>query len=55
MVWLSSLYENGQLVRAATRGDGYSGEDIATNVKTIRTLRLSDDAPERLEVRGKYS
>ena len=51
---VSILYENGQLVRAATRGDGYSGEDITANVKTIKNvpLQLSDDAPERLEVRG---
>ncbi|MGM0481615.1 MAG: NAD-dependent DNA ligase LigA [Pseudomonadota bacterium] len=51
---VSILYENGRLVQAATRGDGYIGENITANVKTIRNvpLRLSADAPERLEVRG---
>ncbi|RUO21434.1 NAD-dependent DNA ligase LigA [Aliidiomarina haloalkalitolerans] len=51
---VSLLYENGQLVRAATRGDGYRGEEITANVKTIRAvpLQLRGDFPERLEVRG---
>lgn len=51
---VSILYENGKLVRAATRGDGYRGENITENVKTIRNvpLTLSDNAPVRLEVRG---
>ncbi|ATZ12169.1 NAD-dependent DNA ligase LigA [Erwinia amylovora] len=52
---VSLLYEKGQLVRAATRGDGTTGEDITANVRTIRAipLRLSGDSiPERLEVRG---
>jgi len=51
----SLLYENGWLVRAATRGDGYRGEDITANVKTIQTvpLRLRGQGyPKRLEVRG---
>ncbi|MFH1672480.1 MAG: NAD-dependent DNA ligase LigA [Pseudomonadota bacterium] len=52
------IYENGQLVRASTRGDGFTGEDITTNVRTIRTVPLtlltdsSLPVPERLEVRG---
>nr|WP_233121543.1 NAD-dependent DNA ligase LigA [Tersicoccus sp. Bi-70] len=49
------LYENGVLVRAATRGDGVTGEDITANVVTIEEVprRLSgSDWPERLEVRG---
>ena len=54
---VSLLYEDGELVRAATRGDGTTGEDITANVRTIRTipLRLRDgvaDIPRRLEIRG---
>lgn len=51
---VSILYENGKLVRAATRGDGYRGENITENVKTIRNvpLTLAENAPSRLEVRG---
>lgn len=51
---VSLLYEAGKLVRAATRGDGYQGEDITANVRTIRNvpLKLTGNVPERLEVRG---
>ncbi|SGY86556.1 DNA ligase [Moritella viscosa] len=52
---VSILYENGDFVRAATRGDGQIGEDISENVKTIKSIPLrlrGDDFPERLEVRG---
>ncbi len=52
---ISILYENGILVRAATRGDGSTGEDVTHNVRTIGSvpLRLSgSDYPELLEVRG---
>ncbi|WP_413725172.1 NAD-dependent DNA ligase LigA [Sodalis sp. RH16] len=54
---VSLLYENGELVRAATRGDGTTGENITSNVRTIRTipLRLRDGngaIPRRLEIRG---
>lgn len=52
---VSLRYENGLLVQAATRGDGTSGENITSNIKTVRTipLRLSDLAPpEVLEIRG---
>lgn len=47
-------YENRELVRALTRGDGTFGEDITANVRTIRDVPLSlpEDAPDRLEVRG---
>ncbi len=53
---VSLVYENGVLVRGATRGDGFTGEDITENIRTIRSvpLRLQKhpDIPERLEVRG---
>lgn len=52
---VSLLYENGVLVRGATRGDGRVGENITTNVKTIANVPLrlrGEDFPERLEVRG---
>lgn len=52
---VSLLYENGLLVRAATRGDGTTGENITANVRTIRAIPLKlqgDNIPHRLEVRG---
>jgi DNA ligase (NAD+) len=52
---VSLLYENGKLVRGATRGDGRTGENITANVRTIRNIPLvlrGNDYPERLEVRG---
>ena len=47
-------YESGALVRAATRGDGETGEDVTANARTIRAipLSLSGKAPKRLEIRG---
>jgi DNA ligase (NAD+) len=54
-VAVSIVYENGRLVRAATRGDGTTGEDITHNVKTVKDipLRLSGNKfPALLEVRG---
>lgn len=53
---VSLLYENVELVRAATRGDGATGEDITPNVRTIRTIPLRlqdhDNLPRLLEIRG---
>lgn len=52
---VSLLYENGVLVRAATRGDGTTGEDITHNVRTIDSIPLrllGDGYPSTLEVRG---
>jgi DNA ligase (NAD+) len=52
---VSLLYEAGELVRAATRGDGRSGENITANVRTIKSIPLSlrgDAIPRRIEVRG---
>lgn len=56
-VAVSLLYEHGKLTRAATRGDGVTGEDITHNVKTIGDIPMrleieSAEAPARLEVRG---
>ena len=52
---ISLLYENGRLRRAATRGDGETGEDVTLNVRTIKSVPLhlqGEDYPELLEVRG---
>ena len=52
---VSILYENGELVRAATRGDGQVGENITANVRTISNVPLTlrgDHYPDRVEVRG---
>ncbi|QKU89786.1 NAD-dependent DNA ligase LigA [Vibrio cholerae] len=52
---VSLLYENGVLTRAATRGDGTTGENITENVRTIKSIPLrlqGADFPTRLEVRG---
>jgi DNA ligase (NAD+) len=47
-------YENGVLTKAVTRGDGTQGEDVTTNVKTIRTvpLKLRGEFPQDFEIRG---
>ncbi|MBR3427204.1 MAG: NAD-dependent DNA ligase LigA [Bacteroidales bacterium] len=51
---ISLQYENGMLVRAVTRGDGTRGDDVTTNVRTIRTvpLKLHGDFPPFFEMRG---
>src|SRR5258705_408164 len=54
---LALTYENGTLVRGATRGDGIRGEEVTSNVRTIRAiplkLRIADPkGPRRIEVRG---
>jgi DNA ligase (NAD+) len=49
---ISLRYEDGVLVRGATRGDGFRGEDVTDNVRTIRTIPLRLGEPETLEVRG---
>ena len=50
---ISLLYEDGEFVRGATRGDGVIGEDVTANLRTIDAIpdRI-DDAPKRIEVRG---
>ncbi len=52
---VSLAYENGVLVRGATRGDGATGEDITINLRTIRSIplrMLADEPPSLIEVRG---
>src|SRR5690606_8700674 len=53
-VSISLSYEGGRLVRGVTRGDGVRGDDVTTNIKTIRNIPLSikGNAPSAFEVRG---
>jgi DNA ligase (NAD+) len=52
---ISLTYENGELVRAVTRGDGVKGDDVTNNVRTIQSVPLKlrgNDYPESFEIRG---
>ncbi|MDU8887316.1 NAD-dependent DNA ligase LigA [Yeosuana sp. MJ-SS3] len=51
---MSLTYENGTLLRAVTRGDGFQGDDVTNNVRTIKSvpLQLKGNYPDKLEIRG---
>ena len=51
---ISITYENGQLKRAITRGDGFQGDDVTNNIKTIKSipLKLKGNFPQKFDVRG---
>lgn len=51
---ISLTYENGKLVRGVTRGDGFQGDDVTNNIRTIRSvpLQLQGDYPDKFEMRG---
>ncbi len=51
---ISITYERGKLVRAVTRGDGFQGDDVTANIKTIKSVpvRLKGNYPEKFEIRG---
>ena len=51
---ISLTYENGLLSKAVTRGDGFQGDNVTTNVKTIKSvpLKLKGDYPEKFDIRG---
>ncbi len=51
---ISLTYENGKLIKAVTRGDGFQGDDVTANVKTIRSvpLQLKGDYPPLFDIRG---
>ncbi|MFH6770190.1 NAD-dependent DNA ligase LigA [Gaetbulibacter aquiaggeris] len=51
---ISLTYENGLLVRALTRGDGFQGDNVTANVKTIKSvpLKLKGDFPQKFDIRG---
>ncbi len=51
---ISITYENGKLVRAVTRGDGFQGDDVTNNIKTIRSipLHLKGNYPPKFDIRG---
>lgn len=49
---MSVIYRNGRFVQAVTRGDGVVGEDVTANVRTVRSLPMSIDFMEELDIRG---
>ncbi|WP_318308810.1 NAD-dependent DNA ligase LigA [Flagellimonas crocea] len=51
---ISLTYENGLLVKAVTRGDGFQGDDVTNNIKTIKSvpLQLKGDYPPKFDIRG---
>ncbi|MEM8506814.1 MAG: NAD-dependent DNA ligase LigA [Bacteroidota bacterium] len=51
---ISLTYENGQLLRAVTRGDGFQGDEVTANIKTINSipLQLKGDFPPKFDIRG---
>src|SRR5690606_16524762 len=51
---ISLTYEEGHLVRAVTRGDGFQGDDVTENIRTVRSvpLRLKGDYPPKFDIRG---
>ena len=51
---MSLTYENGKLIKAVTRGDGFQGDNVTTNIKTIRSvpLELKGEYPQKFHIRG---
>jgi DNA ligase (NAD+) len=49
---MNLLYEDGKLIRAITRGDGFIGEEVTDNVRTIRSVPLTIDYKAQIEIRG---
>lgn len=51
---INLTYQDGMLLRAVTRGDGYQGDDVTINIKTIKSipLKLKGDFPNRFDIRG---
>lgn len=51
---ISITYENGKLVKAVTRGDGFKGDDVTNNIKTIKSvpLQLNPGFPDKFDIRG---
>ena len=51
---ISLTYENGELVKGVTRGDGFQGDDVTANIRTIRSvpLKLQGDFPSKFDIRG---